>query len=710
MAKRLPATATDRKRNRAVRIAIGAIACIPLIYGGALVWSNQDPTHRLDEVPAAVVDLDQPVATDGDTVAVGKSVAKNLLDDDSDQDFHWTKTDAATARAGLKDGRFLAVLTLPEDLSQNAVSMGSSDPMQASGSTVTITTNDAENFIVGTIAKSVGTAITQSASQSVSADYLRQVYVGFNDLGTQLNTASDGAQQLAAGATQLESGTAQLSTGAAQSATGAEQLAAGLDTLTAGAQSLAGGTSQVASGASALASGSQSLATGAATLSGGLAQLNSTANDPANGVQVAAAQLAAGAGQLSAGLNGDGTPTNPGYLAGVNGLAESCAQLRTAGLADSGTPAGQLCVGIDTVAGTTSGGAHANSDALSAGAAALVSGTTTLSAQAPALASGIAQASAGAAQLDGKLHDAADGARSLASGAQQSATGAQQLATAAAQAHSGAQQLSAGISQLADGAQSADSGAATLASGSGELAGKLADGAKSVPSFTAAEKAHLSEVASQPVSLATKHLNPVPEYGYGLAPYFMSLGMWVGGLAIYMVLRAIPRRSVEKGRPGWASALLGYARGAGVALAQAAGMYLIVTLGVGVHPAHPVGLALFLGLAGLAFTAVNHALMIVFGSRGRFLGLLLIVLQLSAAGATYPIQTTPGFFQFLHGLLPLTYAVDAIRSLIAGGTAGVGQGVLAMACWLFGTLAISVGVTVYRKFRKVDLVLPDFAI
>ncbi|AYG04254.1 YhgE/Pip domain-containing protein [Gryllotalpicola protaetiae] len=710
MAKRLPATATDRKRNRAVRVAIGAIACIPLIYGGALVWSNQDPTHRLDEVPAAVVNLDQPVSSDGDTVAVGKSVTANLLDDDSDQDFAWTKTDAAEARAGLKDGRFLAVLTLPKDLSQNAVSMGSSDPMDARGSTVTITTNDAENFIMGTIAKSVGTAITQSASQSVSADYLRQVYVGFNDLGTQLNTASDGAQQLASGADELKSGTAQLSSGAAQSAAGAQQLTSGLGSLSSGAQSLATGTSQVASGASSLASGSQSLATGADTLSGGLAQLNSTANDPSTGVQAAASQLAAGAQQLATGLNGDGTAANPGYIAGVNGLAESCAQLRIAGLAGSGTPAGQLCAAIDTIAGTTSTGAHQNSDALSAAATALAGGTAQLDAEAPALANGIAQASAGAAQLGGKLHDAASGAQSLASGAHQSATGAQQLAAAAAQAHDGAAQLSAGTAQLADGAQSADSGAATLASGSGELAGKLADGAKSVPSFTAAEKAHLSKVASQPVSLEATHLNPVPAYGYGLAPYFMSLGMWVGGLAIYMVLRAIPRRSIEKGRPGWVSALLGYARGAGVALAQAAGMYLIVTLGVGVHPAHPVGLALFLGLAGLAFTAVNHALMIVFGSRGRFLGLLLIVLQLSAAGATYPIQTTPGFFQFLHGLLPLTYAVDAIRSLIAGGTAGVGQGALAMVCWLIATLAVSVGVTAYRKIRKVDLVLPDFAI
>ncbi|GAA4175439.1 YhgE/Pip domain-containing protein [Gryllotalpicola koreensis] len=705
MAKRIQ-TAGDRRRNRAVRIAIGAIACIPLIYGGALIWANQDPTHRLDKIPAAVVDLDQPVTQNGTTVDVGKSVAHELVTDDSDNDFDWVKTDAATARAGLKDGTYLATITLPKDLSANAVSLGGDVPTDASASHITITTDDGHNYIVGVAAKTIGMTISQSAAKSVSQQYLSQIYTGFDQIGGKLGEAADGAKQLASGAGSLESGTTQLESGAQQSATGASQLASGLGTLSSGAQSLKSGTEQVSSGASALSNGAGQLAGGADTLSSGLTDLK----DRTTNLPDSASRLDSGAQALQKGLTGSGTASDPGYTGGVDRLADSCATIAANPLTAADPIAAQLCDGIDQVAGAKGANGYANSLALRTGAQQLADGTATLNAQAPALAQGIAQASAGASQLDSKLHDAAAGAQTLAGGAQQAASGASQLASAAAQAHSGAQQLATGTAQLADGAKSLDSGAQQLSSGSSQLADKLADGKASVPTYDSAEKKHLSGIAAQPIALAQDKLDSVPSYGYGLTPYFMALGAWVGGLSIYMLLRAIPHRAVEAGRPGWLAALIGYLRGAWISLVQAALLYLVVTVGIGVHPANPVGLALFIGLCSLAFTAVNHALMVLFGSRGRFLGLILLVLQVAAAGATYPIQTTPAFFQFVHGLLPLTYAANAIRSLVAGGGAGIGVGVAVLTCWLFATLAISVGVTALRHARKSDLLLPDFAI
>jgi len=664
------ATHTTRKRNRAVRIAIAAIACIPLIYGGALIWANQDPTHRLDKIPAAVVDLDQPVTQDGKTVDVGADVAQKLVTDHRDDDFDWKRADAASAAAGLKDGTYLAVITLPRDLSANAVSLGGDVPADASASKVTITTDDGHNYIVGVAAKTVGLALSQSASSSVTQQYLSGIYTGLDEVGTQLGDAAGGAQQLASGAGDLKSGTTQLSSGATQAASGAA--------------TLSGGAAQLASGAQTLASGARQLATGAQSLGSGLSQLKTqTAGLPA-----ASSQLANGAGTLAQSLSA--------YTGGVDKLAASCAAI-AADPATAADPIGaQLCAGIDQLAGAPADGGFANSAALDAGAQKLAAGAKTLSQQAPALTGAIAQAQTGAGTLASKVGEAA--------------SGAEKLAGAAADASAGASALATGTSQVAQGAAKLDSGATTLASGSKELASKLADGAASAPSYTAADKQHLSEVGSQPIALEQTKLHSVPGYGYGLAPYFMALGAWVGGLSIYMLLRAIPLRSVERGRPGWLAALLGYLRGAWISLAQAALLYLVVTLGIGVHPAHPVGLALFLGLASLAFTAVNHALMVVFGSRGRFLGLILLVLQVAAAGATYPIQTAPGFFQVIHSALPLTYAANAFRSLIAGGGAGVGAGIVTMACWLVGALVVSAGVSALRAVRKQPVAIPDFAI
>jgi putative membrane protein len=659
-----------RKRNRAVRVAIAAIACIPLIYGGALIWANQDPTHRLDKIPAAVVDLDKPVTQDGKTVDVGADVAQKLVADDRDDDFDWKRADAASAAAGLKDGTYLAVITLPRDLSANAVSLGGDVPADASASKVTITTDDGHNYIVGVAAKTVGLALSQSASSSVTQQYLSGIYSGLDEVSTQLGSAADGAQQLANGAGDLKSGTGRLATGAAQAASGAA--------------TLSNGTAQLATGAQTLASGAGQLATGAQSLGTGLSQLKTqTAGLPA-----ASSQLASGAGTLAQSLSA--------YTGGVDKLAASCAAI-AANPATAADPVGaQLCAGIGQVAGAPADGGFANSAALDAGAQKLAAGAKTLSQQAPALTGAIAQAQTGAGTLAAKVGEAA--------------SGAEKLAGAAADASAGASALATGTSQVAQGATQLDSGATTLVSGSKELASKLADGAASAPSYSASDKQHLSQVGAQPITLEQTKLDSVPSYGYGLAPYFMALGAWVGGLSIYMLLRAIPLRSVERGRPGWLAALLGYLRGAWIALAQAALLYLVVTLGIGVHPAHPVGLALFLGLVSLAFTAVNHALMVVFGSRGRFLGLILLVLQVAAAGATYPIQTAPGFFQVIHSALPLTYAANAFRSLIAGGGAGVGTGVVVMAAWLLGALAVSVGASALRAARKQPVAIPDFAI
>jgi len=682
MAKGPVQATTDKRHSRAARIAIAAIACIPLIYGGALIWANQDPTHRLDKIPAAVVDLDQPVTQGGKTVDVGKSVAHELVADHSDSDFDWHETDASTARAGLKDGTYLATITLPKTLSAHAVSLGGDEPADAAASDITITTDDGHNYIVGVASKTIGLAVSQSASKSVAQQYLAGIYSGLNQISDQLGDAVDGARQLASGAGTLSSGAAQLDSGAQQSAAGAAQLASGLGTLSSGANTLAGGTAQLSSGTQSLASGAGQLAAGADQLSSGLDQVKSKTD----ALPQQSAALSSAVSTLSTGLSQ--------HAADIDRLIAACQALTSGSGAGSDPTVAQLCQQVQQL-----GGAQGLADQ-----------AAQLTTAAPALANAVDQAASGASTLASKAHEEAAGAQSVASGAQQAASGAQQLATAAKQASSGASALATGTAQVADGAKQLDSGAGSLATGSSQLADKLAAGQASVPHYDDGQKKHLSSIASQPIAFAQSKLDSVPSYGYGLAPYFMALGAWVGGLSIYMLLRAIPLRAVEAGRPGWLAALLGYLRGAWIALVQAALLYLVVTVGIGVHPANPVGLALFVGLCSVAFTAVNHALMVLFGSRGRFLGLILLVLQVAAAGATYPIQTTPAFFQFVHGLLPLTYAANAIRSLIAGGGAGVAQGVVVLAFWLLGTLAISIGVSAFRRARNADILLADFAI
>nr|BFE86905.1 hypothetical protein GCM10020093_095060 [Planobispora longispora] len=56
---------------------------------------------------------------------------------------------------------------------------------------------------------------------------------------------------------------------------------------------------------------------------------------------------------------------------------------------------------------------------------------------------------------------------------------------------------------------------------------------------------------SEPVTLASRVVNEVPNYGTGFAPFFVPLALWVGAMVIYMVLRPLnPRLLAGTAPPG----------------------------------------------------------------------------------------------------------------------------------------------------------------
>jgi len=131
-------------------------------------------------------------------------------------------------------------------------------------------------------------------------------------------------------------------------------------------------------------------------------------------------------------------------------------------------------------------------------------------------------------------------------------------------------------------------------------------------------------------------------------------------------------------------------------------LLLAVLLGVlKIDAANP---PLLLGVAlatGAVFTAINQMFVALFGGAGRFAALVFVCLQLTAAGGTYPIETAPPFFNVLHGLLPMTYAVHGFRAATAGGGTGVATDFVVLA--LFTVLALSVTVLAARRRQTVTM-------
>src|SRR5699024_4495088 len=139
-----------------------------------------------------------------------------------------------------------------------------------------------------------------------------------------------------------------------------------------------------------------------------------------------------------------------------------------------------------------------------------------------------------------------------------------------------------------------------------------------------------------------------------------------------------------------------------MAFIQSSLMVTLVRFGVGIDMADTAGVYALSFFASLCFFLINQMLIAAFGPPGRFLALVLIVLQLSAAGGTYPIETAPAFLQRLHTWLPLTHSVDGLRSLIAGGPFDVAGVLLPLGAWTAAALAglvVTIGV-VARKARS----------
>ncbi|WP_104180947.1 YhgE/Pip family protein [Arthrobacter sp. B0490] len=753
------------------KAALLVIAIIPALYGGLYLAANWDPTGNLDRLTAAVVDEDQPATTTGpdgggSTVSAGADLAESLTSSD-DAGFTWVRVGGDEAQAGLDDGTYAAILTIPSEFSSTLASVGGDAPARA---VLDITTDDADSYIVGQVGNTVAANLQRQVRTGATEDYLDSIYLGFSSLHGTLTEAGDGAGRIAEGArgadegsaslvvglgslvdgsAQLSSGSARVASGAADLETGAADLSTGLGrlgtattdlvpqsrqladgaavaaaggvTLRDGAAQLTTGTQSVSDGAAQVADSSSVLADGTRRVADGLAQVG----DGAGALSVGATQLQAGAGQAASGSRtvADGLA---GLAATYSSLtdAERLAALQqlAAGADGAATGSEQVAVGAGSLAASSTdlaAGAAAATDGASDaadGAARLAAGASDLSRGAGGAAAGAAQVSAGAAgladglaQLQSGTAGLADGTPSLRDGIVSASDGAAALAAGASGLSDGAGQVAGGAAGLADGSTRAYDGATqledglgTLSTGSSELAQQLDQGAGQVPDYDAAQRAELSGIAASPVTIDRTHVNAVDAYGEGMAPYFIPLALWVGGIITYTVLRAVSPRALASTAASWRISAAGYLQGALFAVLQALVLLGVLAVGVGLTTPHPLGLLAFTVLTALVFTAIHQSLVALLGGVGRLVALVLLMLQLTSAGGTYPVATAPGFFRFLSPLLPMTHAVEGLRHLVAGGDLGVAW-LSAVQLGVFFVLAAGLSVVASHRRRSWSL-------
>lgn len=319
-----------------------------------------------------------------------------------------------------------------------------------------------------------------------------------------------------------------------------------------------------------------------------------------------------------------------------------------------------------------------------AGVESLNTGLTTLTNNSKALNTGATQLNSGISQVSSKLPTFKSGTTKLYNGTKTLKSGTATLVannntlnSGAGQLASGAGQIASGSSQLAAGSTTLGNGIGTLQSGSKTLKDSLQEGADQVKSIKATKKTR--KMFSAPVKAKNVEYSHVDNNGHAMAPYMMSVGLFVACMAFTLMYPLMEKNEeVKSGLQWWLSKVTVMAA---VSIAQA---LIMVAVLIGINGMEPHYVGKTFGMAVLASMAFMS--LICFGEMllnrvGSYVMLVFMVVQLGAAGGTYPLDMAPHFYTVLHKYMPFSYTVHAFRHTLSmdgqiGGDVAVFVGIL----------------------------------
>ncbi|GMA57210.1 hypothetical protein GCM10025858_17130 [Alicyclobacillus sacchari] len=415
----------------------------------------------------------------------------------TDHNLGWRIVDAKQAQQGMLNGTYIMAITIPPDFSQDAANAATTPG--APQPTIESVTNDRHNYIAGIVGRNAMVKLEEQTASQLARSYAENVVSGLVSAQSGLRAASTGLPRLPL-ERQASGGGGSLVRGAKQVASGGVTLANKLQTATTAAGQLASGVAQTQHAAAQLADSMVQLSRGAAQVQTGVGQLQSGSTALASGANRAATganQVAGGAKQVADGL---------AELAKANPALASSPQFQT------------LLTASQQVA---------------AGSAQVAAANQSLATSAQKLAGGAEQVAQGSEALSAGTAKAASGAQQLALGEQRIAIGANQLAAGISSLQRGAVQLAAGTQGLQQGVGRYTSGVASVASGAETLASRLHTAAQSMPAI---HHTQLVNAIANPVGVHQVEAGNINTYGNGFAPYFLSLGLYVGVLLMSVII------------------------------------------------------------------------------------------------------------------------------------------------------------------------------
>ncbi|MGM0775693.1 MAG: YhgE/Pip family protein [Bacillota bacterium] len=665
-------------KNKKLLIPIIAVMFIPVLYSGMFLWAFWDPYDHLDDLPVAIVNEDAGAVLEGNELHLGNDLVDNLKES---KDFNFQFVDKEEAYKDLNDQQYYMLVEIPKDFSKNATTLLEDKPQKMN---LIYVPNESYNFLSAQIGGTAVEKIKASLSEKVTETYAETMFDKVGELADGIGQASDGALQISEGAADLKDGSKTLheklellanksiefNNGVSTASKGSKEMAEGAKSLSEGLGKLAGGQSELRNASDQLKSGSEDLSAGVTQTKEGILTVKEKLPVMIDGT----VQLENGANTLSSSL--EQWQTEAQKLSGGTVLLEQRLQGILSQLPEGSPEKAELQTALAQLK-TGSAQLAESAGKLSSGGAELSQRMGQLKAGQQQLQQGINQLAQGTAELENGSLKLVQGHKDFDAGMEtfaqkfgEAQAGADRLAGGAADLSGGLGKLTQGSAAFADGSKQLEAGAGKVAEGnsqiyegSSELANKLADGAENASSVNASDKTY--NMMANPVEIDNEKITEVPNYGTGFAPYFLSLGLFVGALLLSIVFPLREPAGVPRSGFSWFASKFGILAGIGIIQGLIAAMILLLGLGLEVQSV-PLFL-LFTILTSLTFIALIQFFVTVMGDPGRFVAIIILILQLTTSAGTFPLELIPNALQPISSYLPMTYSVSGFKAVISSG-------------------------------------------
>jgi yhgE/pip C-terminal domain len=638
------------------------VMLIPLIYSFFYLKSYWNPYGNLSDMQIAVVNLDKGK----DDKNQGNEFVQSLKDSDT---FKICEVSKDEAQEGMKKGNYYATIEIPENFTKCLESASTEDKQIAQ---VTYSPNQATNYLATQIVNSAVKTIELNLQSKIDKEIIANLASKLNEVPDSLQEISNGADTILNGTESLNDGIKQISDGTNTLSNSYKEFDEGVNSAYTGSKSLNSGISQVSDGVETLKNGGKSLDSAIDQINQGADQLSSQGAEGITELSTGVTDLNTGAKTLNDGV--------AEYVTGVNTLSENT-EVFLNKLIKTADALGDNCDPTLKAFATQAQGFFAKDqktnmngfESIAVGGKKVTAGSNSLYAGTQKLAKGtekLGTLTNGIQSLKTALTQVKQGTTSLNNGIATLQNGTTQLSKGSKSLETGLEKLSSSSSTVDNAIGTLNEGSKTAYNGSNQLVEGVKTFKTSIDEGMQDTKEQLKslngieEFGENPVEFKTEEYGKVDSYGIAFTPLFLCIGLWVGALMAYVVLYYDhDERFGIFGMNAKNKILQNLIYlGLGAAEGLLTGWLLKAGLGFEVQ-----NMALYYGssiLIGITFMSIIQFLIRNFGDIGKFLALIILVLQLAAAGGTFPIETIDKAFQAVSPYLPMTYSIKLLREVL----------------------------------------------